>query len=456
MLKPYNLFLYLIILAGVVLLLSAGHTWQIFPAYLAILVTILILVLRKDKKRKVIAGIALIFLIALSALSLYIFPLLTLPTPSGNYQVGVRYEIVQTDRDETMTPEPGDTRKLYLKIWYPAKNGTQKTMYIEGGKETMDYLINKSNLPIPAFMFHHLAKAGTNSYLNAPIADGLFPLVTFSHGHAMWQSQSTSLMEELASQGMVVASIAHSHQTIFVAENNDTMLSFEKIVSLIKEKEIDTVKSNEYERRTNTAKSKSAMDSIIRDNIFNDKSANEFVDIWSADISSTIDMLVSENSKSASFFYQKLDIDKIGASGMSFGGAAAVETTLKDSRIKAALNMDGMQFGNLINDTTKAKILFLEANKFNYNLSKYGTFFDRSTDQVICLMFNNTKHTNFSDISMISPILTYLGMLGEIDGEFMVEQINKIVAGFFKAGFNKEPFQTDQYLIPGKIILPAN
>jgi len=70
-------------------------------------------------------------------------------------------------------------------------------------------------------------------------------------------------------------------------------------------------------------------------------------------------------------------------------------------------------------------------------------------------MFNNTKHTNFSDISMISPMLTYLGMLGEIDGEFMVGQMNKIVPDFFKAGFNKEPFQTDQYLIPGKIILPV-
>ena len=39
-------------------------------------------------------------------------------------------------------------------------------------------------------------------------------------------------------------------------------------------------------------------------------------------------------------------------------------------------------------------------------------------------------------------MLTYLGMLGEIDGEFMVEQMNKIVPDFFKSGFNKEPFQT--------------
>ena len=344
---------------------------------------------------------ALLVLIALSAVSLYLFPLLTLPKPAGNYLVGVRYKIIQTERDETMTPEPGDTRKLYLKIWYPAKSGTQKSKYIEGGEETMDFLLNKSNLPIPAFLFHHIARAQTNSYLNAPIADGLFPLVTFSHGHGtLWQSQSTSLMEELASQGMVVASIAHSHQTIFAAENDDTIVSFEKIVPLIKG-EIDTVKANESDRRRNSANSKSEMDSFIRDNISNDESANEFVAIWSADISSAIDMLVAENSNSESIFYQKLDTNKIGASGMSFGGAAAVETTLNDSRIKAALNMDGMQFGNLINDTTKAKILFLEAIKFNNNLSMYGPFFDRSTDQVSCLMFNNAGHSNFSEISMI-------------------------------------------------------
>jgi len=455
LLKPYYIFLYIIILTGVALLLNTGHTWQIYPAYLAILVTILILVLRKDKKRKVLVSMALLVLIAFSAVSLYLFPLLILPTPSGNYQVGVRYEIIQTDRDETLTPEPGDTRKLYLKIWYPAKSGTQKTKYIEGGVETIDYIINKSNLSIPTFLFHHIARAQTNSYLNAPIADGQFPLVTFSHGHSMWQSQNTSLMEELASRGMVVVSIAHSHQTIFAAENDDTIVSFKKIVLLNKE-EIDTVKVNEYDRQVNSANLKSEMDGIIRNNISNDKSANEFIDIWSTDISSTVDMLVAKNSKSESIFYQKLDTTKIGALGMSFGGAAAVETTLNDLRVKVAVNIDGMQFGNLINDTTNAKILFLEANKFNNNLSIYGIFFDKSTDQVSCLMFNNARHLNFSDISMVSPMLTYLGLLGEIDREFMVEQMNKIVPDFFKAGFNKEPFQTDKYLIPDKIILPVN
>ncbi len=139
---------------------------------------------------------------------------------------------------------------------------------------------------------------------------------------------------------------------------------------------------------------------------------------------------------------------------MSFGGAAAVEATLNDSRIRAALNMDGMQFGKLINARTEARILFLEAKKFDHNLSKYGAFFDRSTEQVSCLMFDGAKHTNFSDISLVSPLLTHVGLLGELDGRFMVEQVNRIASDFFRAAFSEEPFQVDRYLIPGKIVLP--
>ncbi len=438
---------------GAVMLLTVGHTWQLYPAYLAVLITIFIIILRKDKKRKVLVSIVLLVLIALSAICLYLLPLLTLPKPSGKYQVGLHYEILQTDRDETLTLEPGDTRKLYLKIWHPTNGGVRKAKYIEGGKETIDFLLNKSNIRIPGFLFHHLSEARTNSYLNAPIANGFFPIVTFSHGHGMWQSQNTSLMEELASQGIVAVSIAHSHQTIFAARSENTMVSFNNIVPL--NMDADTLKVKEYLRRIKVVNSKSEMDQLISDNISSVEFQTEFLKVWSADISQTLDMLIAENRNHESIFFQKLDTTKIGVAGMSFGGAAAVETSLHDTRIKAALNMDGKQFGNLISDSTHAKILFLEAKQFDHNLSRFGPFFNRSTDQVTCLMFNNTKHLNFSDIGIFSPALSYLGLLGEVEGVFVVEQINKIVPDFFKVSFNKEPFEADNYLVPEKIILPA-
>ena len=454
--SPYVLSLALVVATGTALFLSAGPTWQIYPACLAMLLTIPAWFLGKAKWSRALASMTLLNLTALSLGSLYLFPVMTLPEPTGEYQVGVRYELVETDREETMTPVPGDTRELYLKIWYPAEKGTSAARYLEGGEATIDVLLSRVSLPIPGFLFHHIARARTNGYLDAPFAEGVFPFITFSHGHGtMWQSQSTSLMEELASQGIVVASIAHSHQTQFAAASENSIVTFERIVPLVKG-EIDPALADAAERRRSAASTKSEMDSFVRDNVAGDEAANEFVAIWSADIRSVVDALVDDSTDPESFFYQRLDTSKIGSAGMSFGGAAAVESTLSDPRLRAALNMDGMQFGNLINETTGASLLFLEAKKFDHNLSKYGAFFDRSTEQVSCLMFEGAKHSNFSDLSLVSPLLVRLGLLGEIDGRFFVEQVNRIASDFFHTAFSDEPFQVDRYLIPGKIELPES
>lgn len=48
-----------------------------------------------------------------------------------------------------------------------------------------------------------------------------------------------------------------------------------------------------------------------------------------------------------SIFFERLDLNKIGAFGHSFGGAASILAGLRDRRIKAVLNLDGSPFGVL-------------------------------------------------------------------------------------------------------------
>lgn len=54
-----------------------------------------------------------------------------------------------------------------------------------------------------------------------------------------------------------------------------------------------------------------------------------------------IDYILNENANSDSIFYEKIDVNKIGAAGHSQGGRSTVNAAKKDSRIKAAVSIAG-------------------------------------------------------------------------------------------------------------------
>lgn len=57
-----------------------------------------------------------------------------------------------------------------------------------------------------------------------------------------------------------------------------------------------------------------------------------------------------------------LDATRIGASGFSFGGAAALELSLADPRIRAVVNLDGLVLGRAARGGVQAPYLFLSAD----------------------------------------------------------------------------------------------
>ena len=450
---------YRIFLAGMGTLLLVwsiwiGYTWHLFPVYLCLLLIVLSIATSKVIKRKILLTSSIFILSGLSILFLYLFPFVNLPKPSGPYAVGVTYKKVETNRDELFTETEGDTRFLYLKIWYPAKAGVHPNPYLEEGEKALSILAEPVNLP--TFPFQQLTEIKTHGFTNAPIAEGRFPLLTFSHGFAGWTGQNTALMEELASQGFIVASIAHSHQAVFAAVDENTLITFPKIVPPVdpnEKVEEDTAKQN-LQSRIFVQKSvtdKNVFDLFFRELVVNARVSNEHTVIWANDISSTIDFMIEESSATNSFFHGHVDSQKIGPAGMSYGGAAAAEAALKDQRILAAINMDGAQFGTWINDTIRIPVLFLEAPKSPNNLSMYSPFFTRSTSDIHCLIFKNAAHFNFTDGNLFSPTLKWMGILGDVDGHFMINTLNSIVPDFFKTNFSNQKFQVEKHLIPGAV-----
>ncbi len=109
------------------------------------------------------------------------------PRADGPYGVGVTTLTYTDSRDKTLT----------IEAWYPAT--------VDGDPD-----------PYEPFVFTGLA------HRDAPVIEGTFPLVAFSHGYSGFRSQSFFLTEWLASHGFVVVAPDHTYNTFFDIDDDLT------------------------------------------------------------------------------------------------------------------------------------------------------------------------------------------------------------------------------------------
>jgi predicted dienelactone hydrolase len=214
------------VLAAVIQLAAEGYRWQMVPIYLlaAAFASFPTLFRRRSAEaagprggRTWLRGMAAwagLVLLGAAVLATTLFPHLRLPAPSGPYAVGTtRHYFVDASRPETFTPDPDDHREISLRIWYPASRplSGEAVSYSENAREVGRALTRST--PAPSFLFDHLALVRAHSYRDAGVPehpDGL-PIVLFNHAYWAGMTQSTALMEDLASHGYVIVSIGHAH-----------------------------------------------------------------------------------------------------------------------------------------------------------------------------------------------------------------------------------------------------
>ena len=175
-------------------------------------------------------------------------------TQHGPHEVGRR--IVQWTKASETTGAP---RVLDTLIWYPAEAGT-------GSPDVT-----------------------TN---DAPVAEGRWPVILFSHGSCGLPAQSPFYVETLASWGFIVAAPPHpGNQTIDPecsgGPNGDALA---------------------------------------------DSFANRV-----ADIRFVLDQMIAASADSASPFYRRVDPRRVGMSGHSFGGQTTLRVAAAEPRVKGAV-----------------------------------------------------------------------------------------------------------------------
>src|SRR5947209_15017093 len=81
--------------------------------------------------------------------------------------------------------------------------------------------------------------------------------------------------------------------------------------------------------------------------------------MWTADTQFVVDHLRLLNDDPSGKFAGRMDLQRLGMFGHSFGGATALEFCHEDSRCKAAVDVDGIPFGRVVPQGLSKPCMFL-------------------------------------------------------------------------------------------------
>ena len=433
-------------------LVIEGYRWQMVPGY-ALTVLLLVLRLKKirpgqhpgttdtvSKKRTWIGIIAVaagwMVLVIATALPI-VMPVFHLPRPGGPYAVGsVTWGLKDFQRNETYSPHPGNKRQLMVQVWYPAEaNPCARPMaYWKDAPVFSPLMTELFGLTALPFLFDHLALVQTNTCPDLPLAkeNTAYPVIIFSHGYTGVVSQNSIQMEELASHGFIVVSIAHTYEALASVYPDGMVVPYSKkrITAFYNESEKLDPLFRQIDSTTAPAQKAELLHQLI------DKSAiaNQGLLVWVKDICFVMDELERINAGD-SRFSGRLDLSRIGVCGMSYGGAAAGQACLHDSRCKAGINMDGLQYGRgFSGDAVLNRPFMVMYNESSQGINDF--MLAHVTGPAYRVTVSGTAHYNFTDFSLISPLFRLMGLIGDIDGQRMAGILNAYTLSFFDQYLN--------------------
>ena len=319
-----------------------------------------------------------------------------IPAPTGPHSVGTRVvELVDAAREDPYLAD-GSKRRLLLRFWYPASvgNGCKSAPYSDA--KVWSYFSELLGVRLPSVQ--------TNSCLQARVLDGAYPVVIFSHGFTGTFTDYSFLFEDLASRGYIVASVDHTYEATAVAFPDGHMV-------------------------------KSVLGSHLDRNMRTDEqtlSAAETVRL--GDIQFVMDELPRLDSDRRSPFAGHLDTASIAIAGHSLGGLTALQALQQDSRIRAAVLLDGIVPDATIEATDKP-VLVLDAGRTQWSDDE-RRLWSRLQGPRYAVNLRNAEHVAPSDAVWLARGAIQTGSMSP---EKTVAAVRAYVAAFLDSNLQGRP-----------------
>jgi S-formylglutathione hydrolase FrmB len=339
----------------------------------------------------------IIFIISILFLLMLAFPVYTMPTPTGTYDVGTKtYQVNDLSRNEIYGNQEG-IRKFNFQIWYPFI----KTDEHDLAPWLLDQEITSQALSrdfgFPGFLLNQTQFVTSHSYLDADFTEEkMYPIVIISHGWSGTKYLHSDLGENLASQGFIAVSIEHTYGAVASVIDGEVI-------------------SKQEDALTGFADSTSNLASNTR-----------LMMTYGLDVIATIDFLETLNFNPNDIFYNHLDLNQIGAVGHSTGGGGIIYAALHDNRIQAIIGLDAWvePIQDFLDEKTLAiPSLFLrsEAWEERPNNDVLIPMLQNATSETQLYRINETTHYDFAMVYMYTSLAKTLGFSGSISTENMIE-----------------------------------
>jgi len=285
-----------------------------------------------------------------------------MPKLSGPYGVGVKdMHLIDESRLEEFTPDdPYDFREMMVRLWYPIDKEIKEPRVDYMDQPTFSWLMGRSPIPlitIPKNAYLFVRPHGKDVI---PISDAeeMYPVIIFSPGYNGVYQIYTSLIEDIVSNGFIVASINHPYisgitvfpdgREVYVAQGYPGNLSIRSVVE----------------------DAKFVLDEITEMNI------------------------------SSPDFKGRFDLSKVGMYGHSFGGASTAICCYEDDRFLCGITLDGVFYLDYTPEGLDKPFMLMIAEQ-SYDLFNAPEIWIKLNGDAYKVIINGSTHYCFTDVGIL-------------------------------------------------------
>jgi predicted dienelactone hydrolase len=309
---------------------------------------------------------------------------ITLPTPTGHFAVGrTMFAWVNNAETDELAPSPGAKREVVAWMWYPAASSSSAAPAEYLPAPWRAALAQGSGTLMSQYLTRDLAQVRTHSTVDPDVSPELpsYPVVILRAGGGALTTDFTTLAEDFASHGYIVVGFDAPYRTFVV------VLPDGRVVRRPPANDPEVLPADQANQ-------------LI----------NKLLLLWSSDTKFVVSQLEKLNSgEPAGKFTGRLDLQRLGMFGHSFGGAQALQFCHDDLRCKAGIDIDGAPYGTVVQEGLKQPFMFLLSDhsrdladpSSKQILSDFRSIYDHLPNGRLFVTIQGANHFSFSDQMLV-------------------------------------------------------
>ena len=439
-----------------------GPRWQMLPAYaLAVLFTLAWL-----RQNFIAAGergaskqphhaistavrVASALLLTIAAALPMALPVFRFPHPTGPHAIGtVTYHWIDTSRREAFGSDSGQRRQLMAQIWYPALANSSTNSAANSSARRAAYMPDADVVTAafahvqdrPAFLFAQLRHVTTNAMLSVPVAlnQARWPVLIFLEGATGFRQMNTFQVEHLVSNGYIVVAIDQPGAAAAVVFPDG-----HQAVGLTVAQFHTMVRPSYMPAATDSSRAGLLLPngSTLHD--------NSIIPYFAQDVSFTLDRLAALDSADPNrILAGRLDLQRVGAFGVSLGGIVVGESCRRDARLRACLVLDAPMSTAVVAPGLRQPTMWITRDVASMRLEReqaggwpepeieahqrtMRAVYDGLRGAGYFVRVPGMFHSNFTDVPNWTPLARQLALVGPINAEKAHEIVNAYSLAFF-------------------------